>query len=255
MPGAETNDSLIVWLPQHKICLTGNLFGCPFGHFPNLVTIRGDRYRDALVCAAAAETVRALEPELILYGHHGPVAGAALIQQELSVLRDAILFVHDAVVEGMNAGKTVHTLMAEVVLPPELEVGEGYGKVAWSVRAIWENYAGWFHHSSTTELYAVPASAVNADLVELAGGVEPLVARAEQKLLAQHTEQALHLLDIVLACVPDHEPARALSRRAHTALLEKSENFWLSAWLRHQIQQLTLPPSTAAQADYRESNT
>ncbi|MDP4788567.1 MAG: MBL fold metallo-hydrolase [Haliea sp.] len=255
VPGAETNDSLIVWLPQHKICLTGNLFGCPFGHFPNLVTIRGDRYRDALVCAAAAETVRALEPELILYGHHGPVAGAALIQQELSVLRDAILFVHDAVVEGMNAGKTVHTLMAEVVLPPELEVGEGYGKVAWSVRAIWENYAGWFHHSSTTELYAVPASAVNADLVELAGGVEPLVARAEQKLLAQHTEQALHLLDIVLACVPDHEPARALSRRAHTALLEKSENFWLSAWLRHQIQQLTLPPSTAAQADYRESNT
>ena len=41
VPGAETNDSLIVWLPQHKICLTGNLFGCPFGHFPNLVTMRG----------------------------------------------------------------------------------------------------------------------------------------------------------------------------------------------------------------------
>ena len=42
IPGAETNDSLIVWLPQHRICLTGNLFGCPFGHFPNLVTIRGE---------------------------------------------------------------------------------------------------------------------------------------------------------------------------------------------------------------------
>ena len=76
-PGAETNDSLVVWLPQHRIVFTGNLFGCPFGHFPNLVTIRGDRYRDALTCAAAAQTVLDLEAELLLYGHHEPVAGAA----------------------------------------------------------------------------------------------------------------------------------------------------------------------------------
>ena len=44
---------------------TGNLFGCPFGHFPNLITIRGDRYRDALTCAAAVETVRELGAEMI----------------------------------------------------------------------------------------------------------------------------------------------------------------------------------------------
>ena len=54
--GAETNDSLVIWLPQHKICLTGNIFSCLFGHIPNLVTIRGDRYRDAITCAAAAQT-------------------------------------------------------------------------------------------------------------------------------------------------------------------------------------------------------
>ena len=73
VPGAETNDSLIVWLPQHKICLTGNLFGCPFGHFPNLVTIRGDRYRDALTVAAAVQRVLDLGADTILYGHHQPV--------------------------------------------------------------------------------------------------------------------------------------------------------------------------------------
>ena len=75
VPGAETNDSVIVWLPQHKICLTGNLFGCPFGHFPNLVTIRGDRYRDALTVAAAVQVVLDLGAETILYGHHEPVVG------------------------------------------------------------------------------------------------------------------------------------------------------------------------------------
>lgn len=254
VPGAETNDSLIVWLPQHRICFTGNLFGCPFGHFPNLVTIRGDRYRDALVCAAAVETVRALEPATILYGHHGPVEGAELIQRELTVLRDAILHVHDATVAGMNAGKDVHTLMAEIELPPELEVGQGYGKVSWSVRAIWENYAGWFHHRSTTELYPVPASAVYADLVELAGGASAIAGRAAQKLAASETLEALHLLDIGLHAEPDSAELRALALAAHETLLAASGNFWLSAWLRHQIQRLRSSTPTVSVTDYREQS-
>ena len=146
VPGAETKDSVIVWLPQHRICFTGNLFGCPLGHFPNLVTIRGDRYRDALVVAEAVATVRDLKPEMICYGHHGPVVGAQLIEDELTALHGAIHHVHDETVKGMNEGKDVHSLMRDISLPPELEVGQGYGKVSWSVRAIWENYAGWFKH-------------------------------------------------------------------------------------------------------------
>ena len=57
--------------------------------------------------------------------------------------------------------------MREITLPTEYEVGQGYGKVAWDVRAIWENYSGWFHHRSTTELYPVGFDAVTADVVEL----------------------------------------------------------------------------------------
>ncbi len=235
VPGAETNDSLIVWLPQHRICLTGNLFGCPFGHFPNLVTIRGDRYRDALTVAAAVERVRALEPEMILYGHHGPVRGADLIQSELDALHGAILYVHDATVAGMNEGRELHSLMAGITLPPELEVGQGYGKVSWSVRAIWENYAGWFKHRSTTELYAVPQSAVHADLVELAGGPDRVVARAEEKLAEGKPEEAIHLLDLLS---PGDARVNAALRAAHAHLLEDSENFWLSSWLRYQLREL-----------------
>ncbi len=48
MPGGETTDSLVIWLPESRTAFTGNLFGPLFGHVPNLVTIRGDRYRDAL---------------------------------------------------------------------------------------------------------------------------------------------------------------------------------------------------------------
>ncbi|NNL65092.1 MAG: MBL fold metallo-hydrolase [Myxococcales bacterium] len=241
--GAETNDSLIVWLPQHRICFTGNLFGCPFGHFPNLVTLRGDRYRDALVCAEAAQTVLDLEPDVVLYGHHDPVVGRELIRREVTAIRDATLHVHDEVVKGMNAGKDLATLQQEITLPPECEVGEGYGTVAWSVRAIWEGYAGWFKHESTTELYCVPQRAVHADLLELAGA-DALVARAREKAAAGKREEALHLLDVVLSAEPEHAAARALCLEVHESLLADARtfrttgNFWLEGWLEHQIKRL-----------------
>ncbi|MEH6634474.1 MAG: MBL fold metallo-hydrolase [Halioglobus sp.] len=235
--GAETNDSLIVWLPQHGICFTGNLFGCPFGHFPNLVTIRGDRYRDALVCAAAAQTVLDLDASLILYGHHAPVKGKELIRTEVTAIRDAIMYVHDATVRGMNEGKDLYTLMQEIKLPAAYEVGQGYGKVSWSIRAIWENYAGWFHHDSTTELYSVPRSAVYADLIELVGA-DALVSRAQQKFDAGEAEQALHLLDIVLTQQPGCEQAITLALAVHEKLLGEADNFWLTGWLENQIKLL-----------------
>lgn len=231
VPGGETTDSLVVWLPHERICLCGNTFGPLFGHIPNLVTVRGDRYRDACEAIAAVERVRELQPELLVTGHFDPIAGVERIDAELTRLREAIRYVHDRTVEGMNAGKDVRTLMREITLPPDREVGQGYGKVAWDVRAIWENYSGWFHHASTTELYPIGFDAVAADIVELAGA-DALLARARGHLDARRPLQAIHLAELV---PPDHPGARDLLRAAHEALLAASENFWETAWLKNQI--------------------
>jgi alkyl sulfatase BDS1-like metallo-beta-lactamase superfamily hydrolase len=236
--GAETNDSLVIWLPQHEICFVGNLFGCLFGHIPNLVTVRGDRYRDALTCAAACDLVADLEPHLLLPGHHGPIEGKDLIRTELHRIRDATLYVHDRTVEGMNAGKDLFTLKQEIELPAQLAVGEGYGTVRWDVQAIWEHYAGWFHHESTTELYSVPQRAIHDDLVELAGGPLAFVERARVRFASGDREEAIHLLDIVLSREEVPPEALTLAADVHRSLLAESENFWLSAWLRHQIEGL-----------------
>ena len=40
-PGGETIDSTVVWLPDRGIAFVGNVFSALFGHFPNLVTLRG----------------------------------------------------------------------------------------------------------------------------------------------------------------------------------------------------------------------
>jgi alkyl sulfatase BDS1-like metallo-beta-lactamase superfamily hydrolase len=237
-PGGETTESLVVWLPQHGLCFAGNLFSALFGHVPNLVTIRGDRYRDALRFIDSLERVLALEPEILLVGHHEPVRGKAVIRAELERLRDAVQYLHDETVRHMNAGSDVWTAMREIALPSELEIGEGYGKLSWCVRAIWESYVGWFHHRSTTELYPLSPSAVHADLAELAGGPEPVAARARARLEAGEPALAIALAEVALAAAPDHRAALAASLAAHERLDSESANFWLSSWLRKEIHSL-----------------
>jgi alkyl sulfatase BDS1-like metallo-beta-lactamase superfamily hydrolase len=231
VPGGETNDSLVVWLPEERVCLCGNTFGPLFGHIPNLVTMRGDRYRNALTAIGSVERVRELQPELLVTGHFDPISGVDRINAELTRLRDAIQYVHDQTVDGMNAGKDVRTLMQQVALPAEYEVGQGYGKVSWDVRAIWENYSGWFHHRSTTELYSVGSDAVSDDVVQLAGA-DALVDRAREHLDAGRPLHAIHLAELLPA---DHSGSRGVLREAHEKLLADTENFWERAWLTEQI--------------------
>ncbi|MFN8640234.1 MAG: alkyl sulfatase dimerization domain-containing protein [Candidatus Binatia bacterium] len=236
-PGGETTDACVVWLPESRTLLSGNVLGPLFGHVPNLVTVRGDRYRDALDYVASVDRLRALRPARLVTGHFDPIEGEEVIEDELRRLRDATQWVHDRVVEGMNAGRDVYALMREIRLPPELEVGEGYGTVAWNVRAIWETYAGWFHHRSTTELYATPFAAVAPDLVR-AAGADALVAAARGRLTAGDAVAAIHLTDVVLAAAPDHPGARRAAADAHAALLAGATNFWERAWLRKRLAEL-----------------
>jgi alkyl sulfatase BDS1-like metallo-beta-lactamase superfamily hydrolase len=237
-PGGETTDSLVVWLPDEEVCLCGNVFGALFGHIPNLVTVRGDRYRDALTVVESIDRVRALGAQTLLTGHFGPIVGKDRIEWELTRLRDAVKYIHDRTVEGMNAGKDVHTLMREIELPPELEVGQGYGTVRWNVRAIWENYAGWFHHRSTAELYAQSTDPAEADLLELAGA-GPVLDRAHSLLQSGEPLRAIQLGEIVHRADPDNTDAKQLLVTAHDVILRDSTNFWEAAWLRRKIEDLT----------------
>jgi alkyl sulfatase BDS1-like metallo-beta-lactamase superfamily hydrolase len=110
--------------------------------------------------------------------------------------------------------------------------------VPWNVRAIWENYAGWFHHKSTTELYAVGPEEITADLVELAG-VEKIVGRARSLLVDGEPLKAIHLAEIVNRVEPGNDDAKKVLVGAHEQLLKDSSNFWEAAWLRKQIEELS----------------
>ena len=73
---------------------------------------------------------------------------------------------------------------------------------------------------------------------ELAGGSGAIVARARTRFESGDREAALHLLDILFSQENPGEDAIALAIEVHESLLGESRNFWLTAWLRNQINRL-----------------
>jgi glyoxylase-like metal-dependent hydrolase (beta-lactamase superfamily II) len=235
MPGGETIDTIAIWLPQRRTALISNMLGPLFPHFPNLNTLRGDKYRFVEPYLANIRRLRELEPEVLVTGRHLPIEGADLIDAALARLHDAVDYVHRETLRGMNEGADLLTMMREITLPSELRVGQGYGKVAWAVRTIWESYAGWFRLRSTTELYPVAHTDALTELVQLAG-VSTAVGRARKKLESGAPVIALYLAEAVLALEPSDTDAAKIMVDVHEALLASGGDvsFWENGWLLHE---------------------
>jgi glyoxylase-like metal-dependent hydrolase (beta-lactamase superfamily II) len=250
-PGGETLDSLTVWMPKEGVAFTGNLFGPVFLSMPNLCTVRGDKPRLVQRYLTSLDRVRKLGAQMLITGHGDPIRGKAKIRADLDKMHAAVSYVNEATIAGMNAGKDVHALMREIKLPDELKIGEFHGKVSWDVRAIWEEYSSWFHYDSTTSLYGVPRSSINADLVELAGGAGPLATRARDKLSEGRALEAMHLLDIVLGAVPEHTNALAVKKDALQWLLRDSggSNLSEAMWLKSEIAAVDLALASGRERD------
>jgi alkyl sulfatase BDS1-like metallo-beta-lactamase superfamily hydrolase len=164
-------------------------------------------------------------------------------RERLQRYRDAILYVHDATVQGMNAGIDVYTLMQTITLPPELDVGEGYGAVAWTVRGIYEGYLGWFDENPAT-MYSVAPADTYRELLDLYGDPAPILARAAELVAAGRHAEAIRLTDVVLAGDSGNTTALQTRLAAVDALLAASNNInelgWLNAASRTLRAQLGL---------------
>ncbi len=234
-PG-ETYDHATVWIPKYKAAFVGDNY---YDSFPNIYTLRGTQPRWALDYVNSLNKVLEFKPEIMLPSHGLPVTGNAEITKRVTRYRDAIQFVHDETIKGMNAGKDVWTLMNEIKLPAALDIGESYGKLSWSVRGIYEGYVGWFDLNPAA-MYETPVSSVYADVVKLAGGAETVAKLAMERALAGQAVEALHLGDIALAADATNRTALAAKLKALEILRERCRNSNERGWLDFSISQLKL---------------
>ncbi len=238
-PGGETIDSCVLWLPKERIVFTGNMFGPLFPHFPNFNTVRGDKYRFVEPYLASLRRIRALDPEMLITGHFDPIVGHRLIRACLDRLEAAVEYVHTETLRRINAGEDIWTLMRTLSLPDALSVGEGYGKVSWAVRTIWESYMGWFKAQATSELYATRERDIHPELVALAG-LAATVSSGRARLAAGDLEGAMLFAEAALAYDARDGASLRLARDANQGLLARSgaKNFWETGWLRSEITRL-----------------
>jgi alkyl sulfatase BDS1-like metallo-beta-lactamase superfamily hydrolase len=230
-PG-ETPDAISVWLPKYKVAFVGDNV---YDSFPNIYTLRGTPPRWPLEYIASINRVLALEPETVLPSHGLPIVGKGNVVKRLTRYRDAIQYVHDATVQGMNDGKDVFTLMREIKLPADLDIGETYGKISWSVRGIYEGYVGWFDLDPAT-MYAAPANVADADLVEMAGGPKAVAERSRAVTEGGDAVRGLRLAGAALARDPKHRDALEARLLALKTLQAKSRNGLEHSWLGYGIR-------------------
>lgn len=216
-PG-ETNDQLAVWYPAQKVLFAGDNI---YRSFPNLYAIRGTPARSVRLWADSLSEMVDLAPAALVPGHTLPVVGTDDAKQVLTDYRDAVRFVHDKTVEGMNKGLTPDQLVEYVQLPDHLAEKEYlqpfYGNIEFGVRSVFSFYLGWFD-GNPTNLFRLTPKAEAVRMVKLAGGQERLMATAREALENDDPQWAAQLADHLIAFDPEASDAKLLKADALTAL-------------------------------------
>jgi alkyl sulfatase BDS1-like metallo-beta-lactamase superfamily hydrolase len=232
-PG-ETPENIAVWLPDKRVLLPGDDF---YKAFPNLYAIRGSRLRPVDQWVASLGKMLDLGAEDLVPGHTRPIIGSANVRAALTTYRDGIQSILNQTVEGMRKGERPDELVQHVKLPPALAespyLQEFYGTVAWSVRAIYTDYVGWFD-GNPAKLFPLPENDRAARIVELAGGRDQVLGRARRAMVNKDFQWAAELTDYALAIDGGNVEAKRLKATALAELGERqisaiARNYYLSA--------------------------
>ena len=227
-PG-ETWDHATVWIPELKAAFIGDNY---YSSFPNIAALRGaprpgSRWTTSIPSTSSWRWTR----NWCWWRTRRRWWAAEEIQSKLGDYpRDAIEYVHDATVRGLNEGKDVFTVMNEVKLPERFEIDQSYGGVAWSVRGIFHGYAGWFDGEPATLLSESPDVKIR-ELVSLAGGVDAVVKRAQDLEDEGDLILSLNMADAALAVDPNHPGALAVRVSLLTELGRNEKNFNARSWI------------------------
>ena len=216
-PG-ETNDEVFVWYPAGKVLFAGDNF---YRSFPNLYAIRGTPNRSTRLWAESLGKMADMNAACLVGGHTNPILGADQVKHVLTDYSDAVQFIHDKTVEGINKGLTPDELVQYVQLPEELAgkdyLQPFYGHPDWGVRTTFNFYLGWFD-GNPSNLFPLPSKAEAERVAKLAGGTDKLVAAAKAALAADDNQWAAQLADHLLAIDKNDATARQIKADALTKL-------------------------------------
>ncbi len=204
----DTDDTILIWLGDRRAILHNHFAD----NFPNVYPIQGGQYRNPLPWLAGIDRMRLYDPEHILSTHGAPSSGKSTCRQRLTEVRDALQFVHDQTIRGMNKHLLPDELVDFVTLPDQLvessNLHQTYGIVANHVRGVYAGRAGWFDGDAASIYPPSPDNRAEC-LVRDLGGRDTAVAKLRFAFKAGEYRWASELGRNLYRAFPDDPEVRS----------------------------------------------
>ena len=205
----ETDDQLYVWVPGRGALASADYYQ---GFLPNAGN--GKRFqRHVEEWVVALEDMASLEPSILLPAHGEPMTDPATIVENFSVLAEALQYIVDRTIEGLNSGKRKDQVYASIQLPEHLAthptLNEQYVSPSDVSKMVIKKYTGWWDDIPS---HWTPASMEDQGnmIIELAGGNIPAITTYARELIGQNIRLASHLTDWLFYARPNDPQVQQL---------------------------------------------
>jgi len=225
-PGSEAPAELTFYLPDLKAFGGAEVVSHTLH---NLYTLRGAKIRDALKWSNYIDEIINLFGDADIYfgSHHWPKWGNAEILDFLRKQRDLYKYIHDQSVRLLNEGLTPSEIAEQIELPESLRMPfanrDYYGTVRHNTRAVYQAYLGWYD-GNPSHLNPLPPEEAAANYIDLMGGAEAVLARAQDSFDEGDYRWVAELLDRLVFAEPGNRQAKALLARTYDQLGYQAES-------------------------------
>lgn len=228
----ETDDATWTWIPELRLLHPGDLFVYCLPNAGNPQKVQ--RYLSDW--AVSLRQMAALGAEVMVSGHGLPIFGAQRIQTALGDTADVLDSIEDQTVALMNRGCSLDHAIHQVSVPDHLKdkpyLRPVYDHPQFLVRNVWRRYGGWYD-GEPDNLLPAPRTEQAKAWVELAGGVDAVIARATTLADNDNRRLACHLVEMAVLAQPTSVEAHTARARIYEERAADEESSMARNIMRH----------------------
>lgn len=212
-PGTEAPAEMNTWFPEQKVFWAAENISATVH---NIYTLRGALVRDALQWSRQINEALyrfGREAEVMVSSHNWPRWGNDRIQEVMRAQRDAYANLNNQVLFLANQGVTINEIHNEYQVPPSLQqqwnVRQYHGSEFHNARAVLNRYLGYWDGNPATLAPLSPSDSAPL-YVEMMGGADAILSRAQELIEAGDYRLAMEILNKLVYAEPDNQVASDL---------------------------------------------
>lgn len=204
---SDSEDSLTIWIPEMDLVYNNFLWPALF----NFYTLRGDVFRDPTAWRNGLRVIRDIGPKYLVNTHALPEIGKEQVKQSLELYMDAISYMIDQTLRGINKGMGPAELKDFVRLPPVLRDfpnnAENYSEFFYFPLHLYHHIFGWYDGDAAS-IHRMPPAEEAGRIVKGFGGADTVLKQYHEARAQGDLVWASRLAGWLLATEPGNNTYR-----------------------------------------------